>query len=262
MQNPTLRFGSRGNDVVRAQQGLNGLPSSRPRLTEDGVFGALTQARAREFQSANALVPDGVIGPLTWEALLKLAGQIASGLPVPNPPSDLIRPLVLMEAQKHLGSVHFGTLVGGRPKGIDFVIEIFKVAANTTVTDAAFRGSQGEWVPQPLVGGQRKSWCGIFAVYCCRKAGMNLRWDLGVGGPIGPNGLLKPQKFSSSFVANLKQADIGLVATQQHHFLIESVGSGPAPGLTSLDGNLTFGAINRVNTHRVGVDNFNYYTLP
>lgn len=266
MPNPTLRFGSKGPDVTRAQQGLNKLPSARPRLTEDGVFGLLTQARAREFQSSNALTPDGVIGPLSWGALLSLLGQIAGALPplptaLPNPLGGSLRPLVLMEAQKHLGEVDFSVLENGRPKGIDFVSEVFRVAAGATVTDVHFKGSQGEWVPQPLVGGQRKSWCGIFAVYCCQKAGLNLRWDLGRGGPIGPAGPLVPTQFSSSFAANIKPADIGMVATQQHHFLIESAGSGPAPGLTTLDGNLTWGQINRVTTHRVGLDNFNYYAL-
>jgi hypothetical protein len=144
-------------------------------------------------------------------------------------------------------------------RGIDFVIEI-SVAAGATVTDVHFRQS-GQWVPQPLVGGQRKSWCGIFAVYCCMQAGVNLRWDLGRGGPIGPAGPLVPTKFSSSFAANIKPADIGMVATQQHHFLIEAVGSGPAAGLTTFDGNLIWGQINRVTTHRVGLDNFNYYAL-
>jgi len=268
LPNPTLRFGSKGSDVARAQQGLNQLPSASPRLTEDGVFGQLTHARAREFQSANALTPDGVIGPLTWQALLDLVGQIAGGVPLPVPPAslpntlgDTVRPLVLIAAQKYLGSVDFSVLSNGRPKGIDFVIEIFRVAANATVKDADFRGSKGEWVPQPLMGGQRKSWCGIFAVYCCRQVGLNVRWDLGRGGPVGPTGPLVPNKFSSSFVANLKPADIGMVATQQHHFLVESVGGGQAPGLTTLDGNLTWGQINRVNKHRVGLDNFNYYSL-
>lgn len=261
----TLRFGSRGTDVARAQSSLNQLPSARPRLTEDGIFGPLTRARVSEFQGANALAPDGVVGPLTWGALLSLVGSIASALPlpasVPNP-FDSLRPMVLMEAQKHLGEVDFGVLEAGRPKGIDFLIEIFDVAADTAVADPDFKGSQGEWVAQPRVGGQRKNWCGIFAVYCCRKAGLNLRWDLGRGGPVAASGQpLKATQWSPSFVANMKPADIGMVATQQHHFLIENVGQGAAPGLITLDGNLDWGQINRVNTHRVGLDNFNYYSL-
>src|SRR5262245_34848129 len=118
MPNPTLRFGSKGTDVVRAQQGLNQLPTARPRLTEDGVFGSLTQARAREFQSSSSLAPDGVIGPLTWEALLALVGDVVSGLPVPPvslppPIGDSIRPMVLIAAQKHLGEVDFSVVQNG-----------------------------------------------------------------------------------------------------------------------------------------------------
>ena len=44
-------------------------PTMLPLLKVDGVFGAKTEARVREFQRNNGLVPDGVVGNLTRAAL-------------------------------------------------------------------------------------------------------------------------------------------------------------------------------------------------
>jgi predicted chitinase len=58
---PTLRRGSRG-DAVKSLQQLLG-------LSDDGVFGPNTEAALRAWQRAHALVPDGIAGPATWDAL-------------------------------------------------------------------------------------------------------------------------------------------------------------------------------------------------
>jgi hypothetical protein len=61
---PTIRQGATGEAVREAQRLLGG-------LAIDGVFGPLTDARTREFQTSRPpLVVDGIIGPRTWEALL------------------------------------------------------------------------------------------------------------------------------------------------------------------------------------------------
>jgi hypothetical protein len=263
MANPTLRYASTGADVARVQQGLNLLPTVLPRLTVDGIFGAKTTARVREFQGTNKLQADGVVGPLTWELLAKLLAQIGGGVPAVVHPYDALRPLVLMIAQKHMGSVDFLKLVNGRPKGIDFIIEIFRVAANTTITDAAFKLPNGAWTQEPLVGGQHKSWCGIFAVYCYRMAGIPVSWNMVTGRPVGP---LAINSWSPSFAAGIQRADIGAVRKKSHHFLIESVEGGPVPRMTTIDGNQYAGQIHRIpsasaGAHQVGVDNFNYYSL-
>ena len=44
-------------------------PTMLPPLKVDGVFGAKTEARMREFQRNNGLVPYGVVGNLTRAAL-------------------------------------------------------------------------------------------------------------------------------------------------------------------------------------------------
>lgn len=262
---PTLYAGSTGPFVRQLQEGLNQLKSQLAPLATDGQFGGKTRSRVLEFQSGGKLAADGVVGPMTWELLARLLQQVAQGgVPVmpamPASTFDLLRPLVLTVAQQHLGMVDFSQMVGGRPRGLDFLIEMFRFAANVNLTETNFRkGGNGAWHWKPWVGNtaQEKSWCGVFAVYCYRKAGIPVRWDLGIGGPVGP---IKLAAFSPSFAADIKPGDIGGVATQSHHFLIESVtGSGPLPSLTSIDGNTDWGRIVRKNVHKVGKDNFNYY---
>jgi putative chitinase len=58
--------------VVTLQQAVGATPS-------DGVFGPTTEARLRQFQRANGLVPDGIAGPATWDAI-----DNPRPLPAPN----------------------------------------------------------------------------------------------------------------------------------------------------------------------------------
>lgn len=62
----TLRKGSRGVAVTCLQNLLNERDCP---LEVDGIFGASTLAAVRAFQNAHGLIPDGIVGPLTWAAL-------------------------------------------------------------------------------------------------------------------------------------------------------------------------------------------------
>jgi hypothetical protein len=56
-----LRKGTRGNEVKLLQEFL-GAPT-------DGIFGSGTEAAVKEWQAANGLVADGIVGPATWDAM-------------------------------------------------------------------------------------------------------------------------------------------------------------------------------------------------
>lgn len=59
-----LTKGSRGDLVVRLQKALNLIP--------DGIFGKLTEEAVKAFQKANGLTPDGVVGENTWAKLFNI----------------------------------------------------------------------------------------------------------------------------------------------------------------------------------------------
>lgn len=72
---PVLQQGSSGQAVVTLQNDLDQLGYN---LSQDGQFGPLTRQAVVSFQQNHGLVPDGVVGPLTW-------GAIAAALPAQNP---------------------------------------------------------------------------------------------------------------------------------------------------------------------------------
>lgn len=67
-----LRLGSSGQDVVTLQYLLNvaaEFNSTIPAPVQNGNFGEETQQAVAAFQRAARLEPDGIVGPLTWQAL-------------------------------------------------------------------------------------------------------------------------------------------------------------------------------------------------
>ena len=72
---PTLRRGSKGQAVEQAQALLG--------IDVDGFFGANTEAALRAFQRKGGLVPDGILGPKSWEALPRAEHRPVLG---PHPP--------------------------------------------------------------------------------------------------------------------------------------------------------------------------------
>jgi N-acetylmuramoyl-L-alanine amidase len=65
----TLRRGSKGRHVSALQLVLNGKGARG--LVADGDFGPSTEAVVKYFQALHGLRNDGVVGPRTWEALLR-----------------------------------------------------------------------------------------------------------------------------------------------------------------------------------------------
>lgn len=67
----TLRWGSRGGSV-EAVQGIVG-------AERDGIFGPLTHAAVKRYQSRHGLVPDGIVGPITSRQMgLSTSGRSSS----------------------------------------------------------------------------------------------------------------------------------------------------------------------------------------
>ena len=64
---PTLRRGSRGDDVEELQALLNAKYGAN--LEIDGIYGAKTEQAVKAFQAAHGLTADGVCGPKTRKAL-------------------------------------------------------------------------------------------------------------------------------------------------------------------------------------------------
>jgi hypothetical protein len=58
---PTIRRGSRGPDVFALQTALG--------LKADSVFGPKTEQAVIKFQRSKQLLPDGIVGRMTWAAL-------------------------------------------------------------------------------------------------------------------------------------------------------------------------------------------------
>ncbi len=67
----TLRYGQDNFDTIKLQKGLNkvGYPTD-----VDGIFGSDTMAKVKEFQRANGLDADGIVGSKTKAALAKVLG--------------------------------------------------------------------------------------------------------------------------------------------------------------------------------------------
>lgn len=71
-----LRRGTTGPSVVTVQASLNRISQSYPAIPKipvvDGIFGVRTENAVRKFQEVFNLMPDGVVGPATWYALVRL----------------------------------------------------------------------------------------------------------------------------------------------------------------------------------------------
>lgn len=70
---PTLRRGSRGDDVKKLQETLNALGYDCG--AADGIFGAKTEIAVRSFQEANGLAADGIAGKNTLALLYNKEGK-------------------------------------------------------------------------------------------------------------------------------------------------------------------------------------------
>ena len=64
-----LKVGSKGSDVKELQQKLISKGYSVGSTGADGDFGSATDSAVRKFQADRNLEVDGIVGPMTWDAL-------------------------------------------------------------------------------------------------------------------------------------------------------------------------------------------------
>ena len=77
-----IRRGDSGPNVVVIQTSLNRISQNYPAIpkipTVDGIFGSRTEAALIAFQEIFGLTPDGIVGPGTWYALIRLYTAVTS----------------------------------------------------------------------------------------------------------------------------------------------------------------------------------------
>ena len=77
-----LRRGTTGPSVVVIQTELNRISQNYPAIPKvpnvDGIFGVRTENAVKKFQEVFNLTPDGVVGPATWYALIRLYTAVTS----------------------------------------------------------------------------------------------------------------------------------------------------------------------------------------
>jgi Putative peptidoglycan binding domain len=218
-----LSYGAAGPAVKLLQQYLNLLPSQLLQLVEDGVFGSKTRARVHEFQSANALAPDAVVGPLTWDAILAALGgpdqwllrfriiqaadvdatprDVSAKLSAGKDSSDPQRRQLRMGHAKLLKYFRTSWPAPGSPNRSAVSEDAIKYFARVGGADQV-----GRLEPLP-------HWCGIFALWAIKAAGANVgtwRGGFGIGSVPGFHQIHAPLP-----------GDVGYVDQPfQHHFII------------------------------------------
>lgn len=264
MFKPTLRLGSVGPAVRELQSLLNRLPTALKRLVEDGQFGLGTRGRVIEFQKRQQLSDDGVVGPITWEALLALinshgaalvsaiispAHESAARSTIVNvalqqlkafggfePPASLLKPAIA-------GALCANPLTRARQGGAQLAA-IFTAAGVSSASKCPMISVQAEQMYQRVhTTAERNildipSWCGIFALYVLRVSGLRLsdwplKWSIGSVQPKDEFRLLGASEAPLPGDLGIKLRSNGAVIN--HHFVVVAAGGDT---VSSVDGNV------------------------
>lgn len=109
-----LRQGSRGQDVITLQYLLDVISEFYPDVPapiQDGIFGSGTLQAVTAFQRTAGLSPDGIVGPLTWNALYKAYQGINQNVRPPKPETGTIDYVVRAGDSLWLIAQRYGTTV-------------------------------------------------------------------------------------------------------------------------------------------------------
>jgi len=216
-----------------------------------------------EFQSQNKLVPDGVVGPFTWEKLLDLidttGGAIVGAIISPEHESaaretiaavanENLRsfggfdPKLHMGSAKIAGSLCANALTRARQGGVQLAA-IFTVAGLASAAKCPTISVKAEQMYQRNHTAEERnatdlpSWCGIFALYCCKIAGLKLspwplKWSIGKVQPSDEFRLLKPGESPMKGDLGIKLIVGGKMLN--HHFVVVDA---QGASVSTVDGN-------------------------
>jgi len=217
-----LSIGSTGSDVVDLQSLLNFLPSDYDELDVDGIFGPLTRQRTQEFQSDSSLVPDGIAGQQTWDQLFSQAIRTGDLSPL-----NRWQIAETARAEASAGgvfaklSIEYDYDADLRLRwGYQKLLNYFRTSApkpghlGETVfneDDISYLTDPGNLAPCP-------HWCGIFALWAIKTAGMS------VGDWVVSKGISVVSGFSQINAIDVDKGDVGYVDKPfNHHFIIDNV---------------------------------------
>jgi hypothetical protein len=161
-------------------------PDTRP-STPSALRSPATPEEVQAMQRLVGVNPDGRVGPQTVNALV--AWLQARGFLEPQDTTMTARETVLQIANEYIGECD--------------PLPFFEDCARQFVDDRS-------WT--------ERSWCGIFALYCLRKAGLvDWTWQTGVG-----------FLYRLRSVSLPEPGDIAYFGANQHHAIVVEVAQGKA----------------------------------
>jgi hypothetical protein len=215
-----VQRGSTGEDVARLQRQLTALGYDVG--WADGDFGAQTHAAVVAYQQQRGLSANGVVGADTWAALDSDAGTATTAALAAT---DAARQSVIAYASAEVGLVRAkapGNDDGsGRHlrQGWDHLRAYFNEAAPSLWSDDVVCYYDGNEDDLP-------SWCGIFALWALRCAGVRVgTWVMGSG--ISAVSGLRPTH-------DPQPGDVGYFEAHQHHCIVAAV---DGDAISTIDGN-------------------------
>lgn len=152
-----LRTGSSGQDVITLQYLLNvaaEFNAAIPAPKQDGNFGSATKQSVMAFQRAAGLTPDGVVGPLTWQALYRTYHGADNVIP-PGTDAGVIEYVVRSGDTLWLLAQRYGTTVDaikrlngltGNNLSIGQILKIPSAAASLPYFEYTVRSGDTLWL--------------------------------------------------------------------------------------------------------------------
>lgn len=151
--NTILRQGSKNPDVVTLQYLLSVISEyypSIPNPDQDGTFGNNTRQSVIAFQQLMQLNPDGIVGPLTWQALYKTYQGIEQNVPLPGTGSNTINYVVKagdslwLIAQRYNTTVDAIKSLNGLTNNMLNIGQVLKVPASNAAPYISYTVQSGD----------------------------------------------------------------------------------------------------------------------